>query len=41
MTSYDLIVVSGGPTGYVGAIRAGQLVKKLPVWKKSARAARA
>ncbi|MEI6277990.1 MAG: dihydrolipoyl dehydrogenase [Verrucomicrobiae bacterium] len=29
MSDYDLIVVGGGPAGYVGAIRAGQLGKKV------------
>ncbi len=29
MADYDLIVVGGGPAGYVGAIRAGQLGKKV------------
>jgi dihydrolipoamide dehydrogenase len=29
MADYDLIVVGGGPAGYVGAIRAGQLRKKV------------
>lgn len=28
-TSYDLIVIGGGPAGYAGAIRAGQLGKKV------------
>src|ERR1700722_11353917 len=27
--SYDLIVIGGGPAGYVGAIRAAQLGKKV------------
>jgi dihydrolipoamide dehydrogenase len=31
MADYDLIVVGGGPAGYVGAIRAGQLGKKVAV----------
>ncbi|MEO0414443.1 MAG: dihydrolipoyl dehydrogenase [Verrucomicrobiota bacterium] len=29
MASYDLIVIGGGPAGYVGAIRAAQMVKKV------------
>ena len=29
MPDYDLIVIGGGPAGYVGAIRAGQLRKKV------------
>ncbi len=28
-TIYDLVVIGGGPAGYVGAIRAGQLGKKV------------
>ena len=28
---YDLVVIGGGPAGYVGAIRAGQLGKKVAV----------
>src|SRR3982751_4243088 len=28
-TDYDLIVIGGGPAGYAGAIRAGQLGKKV------------
>src|SRR6202453_4112033 len=29
MANYDLIVIGGGPAGYVGAIRAAQLGKKV------------
>ena len=29
MADYDLIVIGGGPAGYVGAIRAAQLGKKV------------
>ena len=29
MADYDLIVIGGGPAGYVGAIRAGQLGKRV------------
>jgi dihydrolipoamide dehydrogenase len=32
--AYDLIVVGGGPAGYVGAIRAGQLGKKVACVEK-------
>lgn len=28
---YDLVIIGGGPAGYVGAIRAGQLGKKVAV----------
>src|SRR5476651_271762 len=28
-SEYDLIVIGGGPAGYAGAIRAGQLGKKV------------
>ncbi|GAB4180508.1 MAG: dihydrolipoyl dehydrogenase [Terrimicrobiaceae bacterium] len=31
MADYDLVVIGGGPAGYVGAIRAGQLGKKVAV----------
>jgi dihydrolipoamide dehydrogenase len=34
MTSYDLIVVGGGPAGYVAAIRAAQLGKKVACVEK-------
>jgi len=34
MSAYDLIVVGGGPAGYVGAIRAGQLGKKVACVEK-------
>ena len=34
MTPYDLIVVGGGPAGYVGAIRAAQLGKKVACVEK-------
>src|SRR6185437_2800311 len=34
MTAYDFIVVGGGPAGYVGAIRAGQLGKKVACVEK-------
>lgn len=34
MASYDLIVIGGGPAGYVGAIRAAQLGKKVAVVEK-------
>src|SRR5689334_19433683 len=34
MATYDLIVVGGGPAGYVGAIRAGQLGKKVACVEK-------
>jgi dihydrolipoamide dehydrogenase len=34
MTTYDLIVVGGGPAGYVGAIRAAQLGKKVACVEK-------
>lgn len=32
--NYDLIVIGGGPAGYVGAIRAAQLGKKVAVRRK-------
>jgi dihydrolipoamide dehydrogenase len=32
--SYDLVVIGGGPAGYVGAIRAGQLGKKVACVEK-------
>jgi len=31
MATYDLIVIGGGPAGYVGAIRASQLGKKVAI----------
>ncbi|HWH70315.1 MAG TPA: FAD-dependent oxidoreductase, partial [Candidatus Sulfotelmatobacter sp.] len=34
MTPYDLIVIGGGPAGYVGAIRAAQLGKKVACVEK-------
>jgi dihydrolipoamide dehydrogenase len=34
MANYDLIVIGGGPAGYVGAIRAAQLGKKVAVVEK-------
>lgn len=34
MSSYDLIVIGGGPAGYVGAIRAAQLGKKVACVEK-------
>ncbi len=34
MANYDLIVIGGGPAGYVGAIRAAQLGKKIAVIEK-------
>jgi len=34
MAAYDLIVVGGGPAGYVGAIRAAQLGKKVACVEK-------
>ena len=33
-TPYDLIVIGGGPAGYVGAIRAAQLGKRVAVVEK-------
>ncbi len=32
--SYDLIVIGGGPAGYVGAIRAAQLGKRVACVEK-------
>ncbi|MFZ4765976.1 MAG: FAD-dependent oxidoreductase, partial [Roseimicrobium sp.] len=29
MANFDLIVIGGGPAGYVGAIRAAQIGKKV------------
>ena len=34
MGTYDLAVLGGGPAGYVGAIRAAQLGKKVVVVEK-------
>lgn len=34
MSSYDLIVIGGGPAGYVGAIRAAQLGKRVACVEK-------
>jgi len=34
MTQYDIIIVGGGPGGYVAAIKAGQLGKKVAVIEK-------
>lgn len=34
MSNYDLIVIGGGPAGYVGAIRAAQLGKKVACVEK-------
>ena len=34
MADYDLIVIGGGPAGYVGAIRAAQLGKKVACVEK-------
>jgi len=34
--AYDLVVIGGGPAGYVAAIRAGQLGKKVAVVEKEA-----
>src|SRR5664279_2275176 len=34
MAIYDLIVIGGGPAGYVGAIRAAQLGKKVACVEK-------
>ncbi len=34
MTPYDLIVIGGGPAGYVGAIRAAQLGKRVACVEK-------
>ena len=34
MATYDLAVLGGGPAGYVGAIRAAQLGKKVIVIEK-------
>ena len=34
MSKYDLIVIGGGPAGYVGAIRAAQLGKRVACVEK-------
>src|SRR5215216_3783450 len=34
MTEYDLIIIGGGPGGYVAAIRASQLGKKVALVEK-------
>ena len=34
MASYDLIVIGGGPAGYVGAIKAAQLGKRVACVEK-------
>ena len=34
MSNYDLIVIGGGPAGYVGAIRAAQLGKRVACVEK-------
>src|SRR5438552_14021418 len=34
MANYDLIVIGGGPAGYVGAIRAAQLGKRVACVEK-------
>src|SRR5215213_8741261 len=34
MANYDLIVIGGGPAGYVGAIKAAQLGKKVACIEK-------
>ena len=35
MTNYDLIVIGAGPGGYVAAIKAAQLGKKVAVVEKN------
>ena len=35
MTTFDLIIIGGGPAGYVGAIRAAQLGMKTAVIEKA------
>jgi dihydrolipoamide dehydrogenase len=36
MADYDVIVIGAGPGGYVAAIRAAQLGKKVVIWGASA-----
>jgi len=37
MSSYEVIIIGGGPGGYVAAIRAAQLGKKVAVVEVPAR----